>query len=224
MTAGQAAERPGAEGAEAKAAFLLRLRSMGVRTTAILRAMEMVPREAFLDARHAPFAPLDIALPIGCGQSAAEPSFVARQLEGLACSPASRVLEIGSGSGYVTALLAQLAGEVQGFERYRSLAEVAQARLHALGIANARVDWADGLEPGAARAGFDRVLLHVAVPAPPPALLDGLASGAIMVCPLTTEGRQDLVQFRRGGEGSITAVRLCTGRLQAAIAGRSQVL
>ena len=120
------------ESAEAKAAFHLRLRARGVRDLAVLRAFETVPRDRFVPERYTAMAARDLPLPIACGQTTHEPWLLARAVEALAVEPGHRVLEVGSGSGYVTAVMAQLAGEVLGLERWASLAEAAQARLDAL--------------------------------------------------------------------------------------------
>ncbi len=201
----------------------MRLRSMGVRAIAVLRAMEVLDRAAFLAPACAGHAHRDIALPIGCGQTMAEPSFIARKLEALACTRESRVLEVGSGSGYVTVLLGQLAGAVHGVERFRALAEAALTRTSALDLPHVTVAWDDGL--AVARQPYDRILLHVAVPAPPADLLERLMPGGIMVCSLVAaDGRQDLVRLTRVDKDTITAARQGASRLQLALRGRSQVL
>ena len=148
------------ESAEAKAAFHLRLRARGVRDLAVLRAFETVPRDRFVPERYTAMAARDLPLPIACGQTTHEPWLLARAVEALAVEPGHRVLEVGSGSGYVTAVMAQLAGEVLGLERWASLAEAAQVRLDALEAENATVVWADGLAMPSAIGCFDRILVH----------------------------------------------------------------
>ena len=182
----------------AKAAFHLRLRARGVRDLAVLRAFEIVPRAHFVAERHAALAARDLPLPIACGQTTHEPWRLARAVEALAVAPGQRVLEIGSGSGYVTAVLAQLAGEVLGLERWAGLAAAAQARLVGLHVDNAAVVWADGLAVPAEAGRFDRVLVHAALP-------DGvdmaglLAAGGRLVA-----GRgAELVLFADGGMRSL---------------------
>lgn len=150
--------------AEAKAAFHLRLRARGVRDLAVLRAFEIVPRARFVPERYAALAARDLPLPIPCGQTTHEPWRLARAVEALGVEPGHRVLEIGSGSGYVTAVLAQLAGEVLGLERWADLAMAAQGRLAGLGAANATVVWADGLAVQQEVGRFDRILVHAALP------------------------------------------------------------
>ena len=151
------------ESAEAKAAFHLRLRARGVRDLSVLRAFEMVARARFVPERYAAMATCDLPLPIACGQTTHEPWLLARAVEALAVEPGQRVLEIGSGSGYVTAVLMQLAGEVLGLERWASLAEAAQTRLDELGARNATVVWADGLAAPFDIGRFDRILVHAAL-------------------------------------------------------------
>ena len=207
---------------EQKAALLLRLRSQGIASIDVLRAMEAVPRDAFVPTRLRSWAARDIALPIGCGQTTAEPSLIARVLEALAPAPDSRVLEIGAGSGYVTALLAKLAADVVGIERYRGLSEAAQARLAAQGVIHARVAWGDGLGDDLPPDRFDRILVMAAVDEFPTPLLDRLEPDGVIVYPLRVEGgRQALVRATRARDGSIAQSRVCASRLQAAVPGRA---
>ena len=153
-----------AEEAEAKAAFHLRLRARGVRDLAVLRAFEIVSRARFVPERYATFAARDLPLPLPCGQTTHEPWLLAGAVEALGVEPSHRVLEIGSGSGYVTVILAQLAGEVLGLERWSELATAAQERLAELGVKNATVVWGDGLAVPQDVGRFDRILVHAALP------------------------------------------------------------
>lgn len=162
-------------------AFVLRLRGRGVRDLAVLRAMEMAPRALFLPQRQRGHAFRDMALPIGCGQTTAQPSIIAVMLEALSLDADCDVLEIGSGTGYATALLAQIARRVAGAERYRGLALEAGARLMRLGYSNARVAWADGLAPPDSAARFSRILVHACALEPPAVLLAQLATPGVMV-------------------------------------------
>ena len=189
---------------EAKAEFLFRLRARGIRDLAVLRAMEAVPRHVFVPHRYADLAAKDVALPLACGQTMAEPSAVARMMEGLAATPACRILEIGSGSGYATAILARLGAEVLGVERFRTLSQGAQARLAGLGTVGATVVWGDGLAVPADRGPFDRILIHAASRRragrsgrPAGARRHGRVRGARP----GPGARQELVAARRDGEG-----------------------
>lgn len=148
------------------AAFVLALREKGLRDTAVLRAMERVPREAFAPAGHREQARRDIALPLPCGATMTAPSAVATMLSRLQLREGQRVMEIGTGSGYVTALLDRLgAGAVLSLERYRTLAEDAAARL--AGRPGIHVVQADALAPALPDGGFDRILVHGCVEAVP---------------------------------------------------------
>src|SRR5688500_18776411 len=119
------------------AAFVLALRARNIRDTAVLRAMERLPRELFAPRRFADLSRRDLALPLPCGQTMTAPATVATMLAALEARPGQRVLEIGTGSGYVTALLAQLGCRVHTFERYATLAESAVERLGVAGVADA---------------------------------------------------------------------------------------
>ena len=136
------------DAAEAKAAFHLRMRARGIQDISVLRAFEIVPRQAFVPRRYLDLAQRDLALPIDCGQTLPEPWLVARLIEAAKVERKHRVLEIGAGTGYATAILSHLAADVISLERYQSLAIAAQARLDAQGIENAAVVW--GRWPGAA--------------------------------------------------------------------------
>lgn len=180
--------------AEARAAFHLRLRARGVRDLAVLRAFEIVPRGIFLPAGLATLATREMPLPLPWGQTSHEPWRCALAIEALAVEPTHRVLEIGAGSGYNTAILAQIAGEVLGVERWAGLAEAAQARLSDLGLTHAVVAWADGLVVADQIGRFDRILVHGTVPAV--AAFDGLlAPGGRMVA-----GHGGRSVLRAGGE------------------------
>src|SRR6476659_6933600 len=113
---------PEHDGAEARIAFLMALRAKGRRDTGGLRAFETVPRSRFVQRRFVDLALRDVALPIACGQSTIAPSLMAEMFVALDLRPEHRVLEVGAGSGYGTAIMARLSGEVVSVERYRSLA------------------------------------------------------------------------------------------------------
>ena len=211
-------------GAEAKAEFLLRLRAKGVRDLAVLRALESVPRELFAPHRYADLAAKDVALPIPCGQTMSEPYLVARMMEALTVKPDSKVLEIGSGSGYASAVLARLALEVLSIERYQSLAVQARTRLEAQGISNAAVVWGDGLAVPPAAGLFDRLLIHAAVDEIPAALRDRMCEGAILVYARTAGSRQHLMRAVRSDDGGLVETVVCPSRLLPLQRGLSQGL
>ena len=167
-------------GPEAKVQFLMALRSQGFRDTALLRAFETVPRAEFVSRRYADLALSDMTLPIGCGQTIAAPTVLARMVSALAVSAELRVLEIGTGTGYSTMSLSRLCREVVSLERFRSLAAEAESRLAALGVRNAGVVHGDGL---AIRGGgrFDRIFIDASFDSPPGHLVDSLEADGVMV-------------------------------------------
>src|SRR5215470_12177703 len=116
--------------------FLLTLRRRGIADKAVLRAMDEVPRERFVEPSFADIAYADQALPIACGQTISQPYVVAYMTEQLDVAPRHRVLEIGTGSGYQAAILSRLAREVVSIERFRTLADTARDRLRTLGYSN----------------------------------------------------------------------------------------
>jgi len=194
--------------AEERIQFMLRLRARGIRDLRLLRALERAPRSLFMPQRYADVAARDIALPIGGGQTSPPPSVVAAMIEALDPPPHGRVLEVGAGSGYATALLAQLSGEVVSLERRRTLALEAAARLSAFGVDNARVEWVDALayDPGPAR--FDAILVHAAVESPPSRLLALLSEGGALVAVVAGERAADqrIVRWvRRPGSDAFEA-------------------
>lgn len=191
--------------AEERAQFMLRMRARGVGDLRLLRALERAPRSLFMPQRYADMALRDLALPIGCGQTAPPPSIVAAMIETLDVKAGSRVLEIGTGAGYATALLAQLAGEVLSLERCQTLALEAAERLQAFGLTNVRVVWADGLDFDPGETKFDRVLVHALLDAPPPKLTGALAPGGALVAAMSDEaaGEQRIVRLASNGAGEI---------------------
>jgi protein-L-isoaspartate(D-aspartate) O-methyltransferase len=185
---------------EERIQFMLRLRARGIRDLRLLRALERAPRALFMPQRYADVAARDIALPIGGGQTSPPPSVVAAMIEALDPPHRGRVLEIGAGSGYATALLAQLVSEVLSLERRRTLALEAAARLSAFGLDNVRVEWADGLAYNPSPARFDAILVHAAVESPPTGLLAHLAEGGGLVAVVAAENGIDqrIVRWTRG--------------------------
>ncbi len=182
--------------------FLLTLRRRGISDAAVLRAMEEVPRERFVEAEQADDAYGDFAMPIACGQTISQPYVVAYMSEQLALKPEHRVLEVGTGSGYQAAVLSRLAREVVSIERYRTLAETARKRLAALGYKNVEVVTGDGFAGAPSRAPFDRIIVTAAAETLPQTLIDQLEEGGIMLLPLGPRGGvQHIVKLTKSQTG-----------------------
>jgi protein-L-isoaspartate(D-aspartate) O-methyltransferase len=196
------ARQPVSDDGVGRMQFLLMLRRRGITDAAVLRALDEVPREHFVEARYVDAAHADQALPIACGQTISQPYVVAYMTEHLAVRPEHRVLEIGTGSGYQAAVLSRLAREVVSVERYRTLAQVAQSRLAALGYQNVEVKVGDGLAGAPERAPYDRIMVTAAAEEVPQPLVDQLADGGIMVLPLGPhDGTQRLVRLTKTADG-----------------------
>jgi protein-L-isoaspartate(D-aspartate) O-methyltransferase len=182
--------------------FLLSLRRRGISDQAVLRAMDAVPREAFVLPAFVPTAYADQALPIACGQTISQPYVVAYMTEQLRVTRDHRVLEIGTGSGYQAAVLSQLAGAVYSVERYRTLADQARQALDRHGYHNVTVVAGDGLNGLPQHAPYDRIIVTAAAESIPQALIDQLAEGGVLILPLGQhDGPQRIVKLTRGKEG-----------------------
>jgi len=204
--------------------FLLDLRRRGIGDQAVLRALEEVPRDAFLPADMASSAYADRALPIDCGQTISQPFVVAYMTEQLEVRPHHRVLEIGTGSGYQAAVLSRLAHRVVSIERYRTLADAAQARLGDLGFQNVEVIVGDGMLGAADHAPFDRIIVTAAADAVPSALIDQLAVGGMLIAPLgPPDGVQHLTKVTKTETGEQRAT-LIPVRFVPLVAGKAQHL
>lgn len=186
------------------------LRSRGIRDERVLEAMARVPRHEFAPERYRGQAYDDHPLPIGEEQTISQPYIVAIMLEALCLKPSDRVLEIGTGSGYVTALLADLVAEVISVERHQSLAHRARELLEPLGYPNVRVVVADGARGFAEGAPYDAILVSAAAPRVPPDLLEQLAEGGRLMIPVGREDAQQLqVIEKRDGQLRTTLRELC---------------
>lgn len=182
--------------------FLLGLRRRGISDQAVLRAMDEVPRERFVQPDFTEEAYADQALPIPCGQTISQPYVVAYMTEQLDLKPQHRVLEVGTGSGYQAAVLSRLAKEVVSVERYRTLADAARGRLQSLGFTNVTVETGDGLSGAPAHAPFDRIIVTAAAENVPEALVDELAEDGVMILPLGPHaGPQRIVKLTKGPDG-----------------------
>ncbi|MEL6953718.1 MAG: protein-L-isoaspartate(D-aspartate) O-methyltransferase [Pseudomonadota bacterium] len=171
--------------------FLFALRKRGVTDARVLAAMEKVDRGRFIEGHFEDRAYHDLPLPIACGQTISQPSVVGLMTQALAPGPRDKVLEIGTGSGYQAAVLAQLCRRVYTMDRHRRLARDAEARLARAQISNATVIVGDGCFGLPEQAPFDRILVTAAAEDPPGPLLAQLKEGGVMVLPV---GQSDTVQ------------------------------
>jgi protein-L-isoaspartate(D-aspartate) O-methyltransferase len=204
--------------------FLLDLRQRGINDVAVLRALDEVPRERFVEDRFAREAYADRALPIACGQTISQPFMVAYMTEQLGVWPQHRVLEVGAGSGYQAAVLSRLAREVITVERYRTLADAARARLAALGCDNVEVIVGDGFAGVPERAPFDRIIITAAAEEVPKALTEQLDDGGVMLLPLGPHGgTQHLVKLTKSA-GSFARETLLAVRFVPLVPGQAREL
>jgi protein-L-isoaspartate(D-aspartate) O-methyltransferase len=176
------------------------LRGRGIRDEAVLAAMAAVPRERFVPPDMRSHAYSDDALPIASGQSISQPYIVARMTELLAPRPGMRILEVGTGSGYQAAVLAQIGCTVISVERHPALADAARTRLEAAGMADrVRVVTADGSVGRPEDAPFHGIVVTAAAPAVPEPLPGQLSDGGRLVVPVGPRGRQELILVVRNG-------------------------
>src|SRR4051812_50110625 len=168
---------PAVEQPPEKMLFQLALRRRGISDQAVLRAMEEVPREAFVESSDREHAYLDSALSIACGQTISQPFVVAYMTEQLQLQKGHRVLEIGTGSGYQAAILSRLSGQVVTIERYRTLADGARERLANLGYDNVEGALGDGFDVPARAGTFDRIMITAAMEQIPETLPERLQPG-----------------------------------------------
>ena len=182
--------------------FQLTLRRRGISEQAVLRAMEEVPREAFVGDADRSDAYRDSALGIACGQTISQPFVVAYMTEQLKVQKHHRVLEIGTGSGYQAAILARLANHVLTIERFRTLADAAKTRLKTLGYNNVEVMLGDGFNVAPDAGQFDRIIVTAAMVQIPDSLLDRLKEGGILIAPVGPHhGVQTLVKVVKTAGG-----------------------
>jgi len=173
----------------------------GITDERVIGALRAVPREKFFTDDLADEAYADRAAPIGHGQTISQPYMVALMTERLDVRPEHKVLEIGTGSGYHTAVLSRLAREIYSVERVKPLLDAAWARLSDLGIRNAHFKFADGTLGWADHAPFDRIIIAAGAPnIPQKLLLEQLAEGGLAVLPIGPEDEQMLVVVRRDGQ------------------------
>jgi protein-L-isoaspartate(D-aspartate) O-methyltransferase len=186
-----------------KMIFQLTLRRRGISDQAVLRTMEEVPREMFVEPSDRDDAYRDSALGIACGQTISQPFVVAYMTEQLQVQRAHRVLEIGTGSGYQAAILSRLCREVLTVERYRTLADAARVRLGQLGYDNIEVLLGDGFGLTGVTGTFDRIIVTAAMEQIPEQLTDRLEQpGGILIAPVGPHhGSQTLIRVVRTDRG-----------------------
>ncbi len=177
-----------------------RLRDQGLTNPTVLERIRSVPRHLFVDEALASRAYEDTALPIGHGQTISQPYVVARMTEALLDGgPLNRVLEVGSGSGYQSAVLAPLVGTLYSIERVAALCQKARERLAELRLYNVRLRHGDGWAGWPAQAPYDGIVVAAAPESLPGQLLSQLADGGRMIIPVGSRSEQRLMQLRRSG-------------------------
>jgi protein-L-isoaspartate(D-aspartate) O-methyltransferase len=191
----------GMTSARTRERLIQRLVEQGIRDPRVLDRIRNVPRHLFMDEALASRAYEDTALPIGHGQTISQPYVVARMTEAVTIGGVpDKVLEIGTGCGYQTAVLAPLVGKLYSIERIEALLDRAKENLKELGIRNVRFKHGDGNEGWPSQAPFDAILVAAAPHAVPQKLLDQLAEGGRLVAPIGPEGRQELLRLTRRGD------------------------
>jgi protein-L-isoaspartate(D-aspartate) O-methyltransferase len=185
-----------------KLRLLMELRRAGIGDARVLGAIEKTPREKFVPDSFEDQAYENMALPIGNGQTVSQPYVVALMTEKLDLGDRQTVLEIGTGSGYQTAVLATLCRRVFSIERHRELLRVAERRFEELRLHNIVCRFGDGTKGWPEQMPYDRVLVTAAAPELPRTLIDGLAPGGILVTPVGEDHRdQQLVRVHRKDDG-----------------------
>src|SRR5579862_5130695 len=186
------------------------LHARGISDARVLQAMLRVPRDQFVAEEYRLKAYDDHPLPIGGGQTISQPYIVALMLESLQLKPTDKVLEVGTGSGYVTALLAELAAQVFSIERHESLANEAKELLARMGYTNVKVIVGDGSRGFAEGAPYDRIIVSAAAPEVPPDLIAQLAEGGRMILPVGSgESQQLQLIHMRNGEPQTVSREPC---------------
>lgn len=194
-------DQDGDEASVQLARLVLSLRSQGVSSSAVLKAIESTPRELFTPDLFKDRAFEDSALPIACGQTISQPYIVGLMSQALEVEPRSRVLEIGTGSGYQTTILSKLSRLVYTVERYRTLLGEAEARFKQLGLTNVITRFGDGGLGWPEQAPFDRILVTAAAPDEPKALLSQLKPKGVLVAPIGKGPVQSLKRYTGDGAG-----------------------
>ena len=190
------------------ARLVLALRSQGVTDPLVLNAIEKTPRDLFTPELFRDRSFEDSALPIACGQTISQPFIVGLMTQALTLEPRARVLEIGTGSGYQTAILSRLSRLVYTVERYRTLMSEAEARFAVLGLTNVITRFGDGGEGWKEQAPFDRILVTAAASDEPTRLLAQLKPAGVLVAPVGKGPVQRLLRYAGDGKGGFTEQQL----------------
>jgi protein-L-isoaspartate(D-aspartate) O-methyltransferase len=207
-----------------KAKLIMSLRSQGVTEARVLNAIERTPRDLFTPELFKERAWEDSALPIACGQTISQPYIVGLMTQALMVEPRTRVLEIGTGSGYQAAVLARIARLVYTVERYRTLMKEAEARFKTVGLLNIVTRFGDGGEGWPEQAPFDRILVTAATPGEPRNLLAQLKPSGVLVAPIGKGPVQSLKRYTGDGQGGFTAETLCDVRFVPLLDGTAREL
>jgi protein-L-isoaspartate(D-aspartate) O-methyltransferase len=187
-------------------------RRAGVDDPRLLEVMRQVPRAGFVPLDQVGLAYLDVPVPIPHSQVTTQPSLSARMIQALALTGAEHILEVGTGYGYQTALLARLASFVTSIERWAHLADQAQRNLKAQGIDNVHVVEGDGTEGVPAAAPYDAILVSAAFPQVPEALVGQLQVGGRLVQPIAPGGAERVTVFERSAAGLVSREVVCHAR------------
>lgn len=188
-------------GATSKAKLVMDLRAKGIRDVKVLEALETTPREKFVPKSFVDQAYLDQALPISCGQTISQPYIVAFMTEHLEVGDRSKVLEVGTGSGYQTAVLSKLCRRVYTIERFRTLSKQAQALFEKLTLRNITTLVGDGHKGWPQQAPFDRIIVTAAAREVPASLVDQLSEQGTLIIPVeTSKAKQVLLKIQRDGD------------------------
>jgi protein-L-isoaspartate(D-aspartate) O-methyltransferase len=207
-----------------RARLILGLRSQGVTDAKVLDALEKTPRDLFVPDLFQDRTWEDSALPIACGQTISQPFIVGLMTQALRLESRSRVLEIGTGSGYQTAVLSRLARYVYTVERYRTLMGEAERRFRQLDLLNVITRFGDGGEGWPDQAPFDRILVTAAAPNEPKVLLSQLKPKGTLVAPIGRGAVQTLTRYTGDGEGGFSIEALCEVRFVPLLDGVAKEL
>jgi protein-L-isoaspartate(D-aspartate) O-methyltransferase len=206
------------------ARLILALRSQGVTEPAVLAAIERTPRDLFTPDLFKERSWEDSALPIACGQTISQPFIVGLMTQALTLEPRARVLEIGTGSGYQTAVLSRLSRLVYTVERYRTLKREAEARFKAMDLTNIITKFGDGGQGWPEQAPFDRIMVTAAAPSEPKALLKQLKLSGVLVAPVGKGPLQRLIRYAGDGSGAFNSEVLCEVRFVPLLDGVAREL